>query len=48
MMPSKQQLEAAERLSDDGSQVFAVIERVRLASEASRNVEVDDVDAPIA
>lgn len=37
MMPSKQQLEAAERLSDDGSQVFAVIERVRLASESSRS-----------
>ena len=37
MMPSKQQLEAAERLSDDGSQVFAVIERVRIASESSRS-----------
>jgi hypothetical protein len=37
MMPSKQQLEAAERLSDDGSQVFAVIERIRLASESSRS-----------
>jgi len=48
MMPSKQQLEAAERLSDDGSQVFAVIERVRLASEASRNVQVGEGDAPIA
>lgn len=48
MMPSKQQLEAAERLSDDGSQVFAVIERVRLASESSRNVEAVGDDAPIA
>jgi hypothetical protein len=41
MMPSKQQLEAAERLSDDGSQVFAVIERVRLASESSRSPAVE-------
>lgn len=41
MMPSKQQLEAAERLSDDGSQVVAIIDRVRLASESSRSVEKD-------
>ena len=33
MMPSKQQLEAAERLSDDGSSVLELIERVRLISE---------------
>lgn len=33
MMPSKQQLEAAERLSDDGSLVVELIDRVRLISE---------------
>jgi len=35
MMPSKQQLEAAERLSDDGSAVLELIERVRLISEGA-------------
>jgi hypothetical protein len=35
MMPSKQQLEAAERLSDDGSSVLELIERVRMISEGA-------------
>ena len=33
MMPSKQQLEAAERISDDGSAVLELIDRVRSISE---------------
>lgn len=37
MMPSKQQLEAAERLSDDGSAVLELIERVRKISEGTTN-----------
>ena len=38
MMPSKQQLEAAERISDDGSAVLELIERVR---EISGKVGLD-------
>lgn len=37
MMPSKQQLEAAERLSDDGSAVLELIDRVRKISEGVMN-----------
>jgi hypothetical protein len=39
MMPSKQQLEAAERLSDDGSDVLLLIDRVRQISEGSMSAE---------
>lgn len=39
MMPSKQQLEAAERISDDGSAVLELIDRVRRISEQVRPAE---------
>jgi len=47
MMPSKQQLEASERLSDDGSAVLELIERVRAISEKV-NGETDDSEETIA
>jgi hypothetical protein len=37
MMPSKQQLDAAERLSDDGAAVLELIDRVRNISEGIRS-----------
>lgn len=39
MMPSKQQLEAAERLSDDGSDVLLLIDRIRQMSEGAMSAE---------
>jgi hypothetical protein len=47
MMPSKQQLEASERLSDDGSAVLELIERVRAISEKV-NGETNDSEETIA
>lgn len=47
MMPSKQQLEASERLSDDGSAVLELIERVRAISEKV-NGEANDSEETIA